>query len=67
MKLIDAINEVIERVVMLCFVFTLLSIVIALNYLIWKTLLTSDLSQLRSVQAELVEHNGRIAELERRN
>jgi hypothetical protein len=67
MKIIDAIGEVIERVVMLCFVLTLLSGVIAINYLMWKTLMTSDLAQLDSIQVELNEQNNRIAELERKN
>jgi hypothetical protein len=58
------VGEVIQHVVMLCFVLTLLSVVIAINYLMWKTIFTSDFYQLKSIQYEVSNQEVRIRKLE---
>lgn len=67
MKLIAVLNEVIEKLIMIIFVLTGLSIALALNYVLWRGLVESDFANIKDLQVEVKAHAQRIKELENRN
>lgn len=64
MNVADKIGQLIERLVMLVFVLTGLSVALALNYVMWKGLVNSDFSNVKELQLAVAAQQEKISKME---
>jgi cell division protein FtsL len=64
MNVADKIGQLIERLVMLVFVLTGLSVALALNYVMWKGLVNSDFSNVQELRLVVNAQQEKISKME---
>jgi cell division protein FtsL len=64
MKIVAVLSEIIEKLVMLIFVLTGVSVAFAMNYLMWQALFTSDFAKMKELQTQVQEQSRRLEKLE---